>query len=66
MQISVYGDLVWEYISGCTAAGNAAWMKEHLEALLGVVPELLECEVGIDIAGDGNYNAWPVILKFRL
>lgn len=42
---------------GRTAAGNAAWMKEHLEALLGVVPELLECEVGIDIAGDGNYNA---------
>ncbi len=42
---------------GRTAAENAVWMKEHLEALTGVVPELLECEVSIDIAGHGNYNA---------
>ncbi|MDE7126740.1 MAG: Dabb family protein, partial [Bacteroidales bacterium] len=30
---------------GRTAAENAQWMKEHLEGLLGVVPELLSCEV---------------------
>ncbi len=41
---------------GRTAQENAQWMKEHLEALMGVVPELLSCEVGINVA-EGNYDA---------
>lgn len=41
---------------GHTAQENALWIKEHLEALKGVVPELLSCEVGINIV-DGNYDA---------
>lgn len=41
---------------GHTAQENALWMKEHLEALMGVVPELLSCEVGINVA-EGNYDA---------
>lgn len=41
---------------GHTAAENAKWMKEHLEALMGVVPQLLSCEVGINVV-DGNYDA---------
>lgn len=41
---------------GHTAAENAQWMKEHLESLLGVVPQLKSCEVGINIA-EGNYDA---------
>lgn len=41
---------------GHTAAENAQWMKEHLEALMGVVPQLLSCEVGINVV-DGNYDA---------
>ena len=35
---------------GRTAQENALWMKEHLEGLMGVVPQLLECEVGINVA----------------
>ena len=41
---------------GHTAQENAQWMKEHLEALMGVVPELLSCEVGINVV-DGKYDA---------
>ena len=41
---------------GHTARENAQWMKEHLEALMGVVPQLLSCEVGINVV-DGNYDA---------
>ena len=41
---------------GHTAAENAQWMKKHLEALMGVVPQLKSCEVGINIA-EGNYDA---------
>lgn len=41
---------------GHTACENAQWMKEHLEALMGVVPELLSCEVGINVV-NGNYDA---------
>lgn len=41
---------------GHTASENAHWIKEHLEALMGVVPQLLSCEVGINVI-DGNYDA---------
>ena len=41
---------------GHTASENAQWIKEHLEALMGVVPQLLSCEVGINVV-DGNYDA---------
>lgn len=41
---------------GRTAKENALWMKEHLEALLGVVPQLKSCEVGINVK-ESNYDA---------
>lgn len=41
---------------GHTAHENALWMKQHLETLMGVVPQLLSCEVGINVV-DGNYDA---------
>ena len=41
---------------GHTAKENAQWMKEHLESLMGVVPQLKSCEVGVNI-GEGNYDA---------
>ena len=41
---------------GKSAGENARWMKESLESLMGVVPELLSCEVGINVRG-GNYDA---------
>ena len=36
-----------EQHNGKSALENARWMKEQLEALVGVVPELLSAEVGI-------------------
>lgn len=46
---------------GLTAKENAQWMKEHLEGLKGVVSQLLDCEVGINIV-DGNYDVCLVSL----
>lgn len=34
---------------GRTKAENAQWMKEHLEALIGVVPEVRSLQVGINV-----------------
>ena len=43
---------------GRTKAENARWMKEHLEALVGVVPQLLSAEVGINVCeSDMAYDA---------
>ena len=39
-----------EQHNGKNALENARWMKEQLEALVGVVPELLSAEVGISPA----------------
>ena len=39
-----------EQHNGKSALENARWMKEQLEALVGVVPELLRAEVGISPA----------------
>lgn len=41
---------------GHTAQENALWLKEHLEALMGTVPQLRSCEVGINVVED-NYDA---------
>ncbi len=47
-----------EQAGGRTKAENALWMKEHLEALVGVVPQLRSARVGINVvASDGNYDA---------
>lgn len=43
---------------GKTKAENALWMKEHLEALAGVVPQIQSLEVGINCkAGEMAYDA---------
>jgi hypothetical protein len=47
-----------EEAEGKTKAENAAWMKEHLEALVGVVPQLLSAEVGINVEpSEAAYDA---------
>ncbi len=51
--------VMWKLLpqaEGKSAGENAWWMKTNLESLTGVVPELLSCEVGINIK-DGNYDA---------
>lgn len=43
---------------GKTKAENACWMKKHLEALLGVVPELKSVQVGVNVKpSDMAYDA---------
>ena len=53
--------VMWKFkdeAEGRTRAENAQWMKEHLEALVGKVPELLSAEVGINIkVSDAAYDA---------
>lgn len=43
--------VMWKFIDGAldqSAADHALWMKQHLEALVGVVPEIRHLEVGIN------------------
>jgi len=50
--------VMWKLLpqaEGKSAGENARWMKTNLESLMGVVPELLSCEVGINVK-DGNYD----------
>ena len=53
--------VMWKFkdeAEGHTRAENAQWMKEHLEALVGKIPELLSAEVGINIKeSDAAYDA---------
>jgi len=47
-----------EEAEGKTKAENALWMKEHLEALAGIVPEIKSLEVGINVLNsDMAYDA---------
>lgn len=42
---------MWRFIDGAEgqpAKAHAEWMKEHLEGLVGVVPEIRQLEVGIN------------------
>lgn len=53
--------VMWKFkneAEGRTKTENAQWMKEHLEALVGQVPELLSAEVGINIKeSEAAYDA---------
>lgn len=43
---------MWKFkpeAEGRTREENAKWMKEHLEALVGIVPEVKTLKVGINI-----------------
>lgn len=48
-----------EQHNGKSALENARWMKEQLEGLVGVVPELLRAEVGISPALEQAAAAVP-------
>ncbi|MGN1353820.1 MAG: Dabb family protein [Alloprevotella sp.] len=43
--------VMWKFIDGAlgqSSESHAKWMKQHLEALKGVVPEIIQIEVGIN------------------
>lgn len=47
-----------DFAANRTRMENAQWMKEHLEDLVGKIPELLSAEVGINIKeSDAAYDA---------
>lgn len=53
--------VMWRFVEGAegkSRSEHAQWMKEHLEALVGVVPEIRALEVGIDCSrGATAYDA---------
>ena len=53
--------VMWKFLDeaeGRTRQENAQWMKDHLEALVGQIPELLSAEVGINCKdSDAAYDA---------
>lgn len=61
---------MWKLLAeaeGRTARENALWMKEHLEALKGVIPEIVSCEVGVNVEDESlasNYDAC-LVAQFR-
>lgn len=43
--------VMWRFVEGAQGKSrveHAQWMKEHLEALVGVVPEIRSMEVGVN------------------
>ncbi len=47
-----------ECAGGKSRTEHAQWMKEHLEALVGVVPEIRKLEVGVNInPAEAAYDA---------
>ena len=53
--------VMWRFIDGAggkTKKEHSLWVKEHLEALVGVVPEIRSMEVGVNIAPSASaYDA---------
>lgn len=53
--------VMWRFTEGAegkSAQQHALWMKEHLEALIGVVPQIRSLEVGINsIPSQTSYDA---------
>ncbi len=44
--------VMWKFkpeAEGRTCKENALWMKEHLEGLVGKIPEILSLEVGVNV-----------------
>lgn len=52
---------MWRFVDGAQGKSrtqHAQWMKEHLEALVGVVPEIRSIEVGVNCyPGPTAYDA---------
>ena len=53
--------VMWRFIDGANGKSkqqHAQWVKEHLEALVGVIPEIKALEVGINVCVAGTaYDA---------
>lgn len=50
---------------GKTKTENAQWMKQNLESLMGVVPGLISCTVGINCLDDNNAFDAVLISEFE-
>ena len=54
-----------EHAEGKTKTENALWMKEHLEPLKDIIPEIISLEVGVNInKSDMAYDA-VLISRFK-
>jgi len=54
-----------DFADGRTKNENAKIIKEKLEALVGVIPEIVELEVGIDILGTNQSYDVVLVSEFK-
>lgn len=59
--------VMWRFIDGAegkSRAQHAAWMKTHLEALVGTVPEIRSLEVGVN--GSQSPMAYDAVMTLTV
>lgn len=58
--------VMWKFkdgVEGKSRRDQALWMKEHLEALVGVVPQIVSLEFGVnELESDASYDAVLTVL----
>ena len=60
--------VMWRFIDGANGkskAEHAQWVKEHLEALVGVIPEIVSLEVGLNVCVAGTAYDAVLVSAFK-
>ncbi|MBO7175982.1 MAG: Dabb family protein [Clostridia bacterium] len=60
--------VMWKFAEeaeGLTKAENMAWVKEHLTALIPIIPEIKKMEIGADIGGTDMSYDMVLIMEFE-
>ena len=60
--------VMWKFAEnaeGRTRAENMAWVKEHLTALIPIIPEIRKMEIGADIGGTDMSYDMVLIMEFE-
>lgn len=60
--------VMWKFAEaaeGKTKAENMAWVKEHLLALIPIIPEIKKLEIGADIGGTDMSYDMVLIMEFE-
>ncbi|MBQ7321328.1 MAG: Dabb family protein [Clostridia bacterium] len=60
--------VMWKFAEnaeGRTRAENMAWVKEHLTALIPIIPEIKKMEIGADIGGTDMSYDMVLIVEFE-
>ena len=60
--------VMWKFAEnaeGRTRAENMAWVKEHLTALIPIIPKIKKMEIGADIGGTDMSYDMVLIMEFE-